>query len=161
EFVLVAEIAGWTVKLILPHEEHRIERATTLMQRPVIVRGVLGSVFNGHRQLTARHFFVPSFDQIIPAENSQSVDEPQLRPINELLRSDAPSRSRVRVRGIVTHDGSDGLYLRSDDGSVLVRTPGTGEYAPGSVVEAEGFAAVAPFRPIFRATQITPLGHAT
>ncbi|EDY17384.1 integral membrane sensor signal transduction histidine kinase [Chthoniobacter flavus Ellin428] len=159
EFVLVAEIAGWTVKLIMPHEEHGMEQAKALMQRPVIVRGVLGSVFNGHRQLTARHFFVPSFNQIIPTENLQSEEEPQLRAINELLRSDATSRSRVRVRGIVTHDGSDGFYLRSDDGSMLVRTSGADEYAPGTVVEAEGFATVAPFRPIFRATQITTLNH--
>ncbi len=161
EVVLVAEIAGWSVKLLLPHKESTLERATALMQRPVIVRGVLGSVFNAHRQLTARHFFVPSFDQIVPAESSQSDEEPQLRAVNELLRSDATSRSRVRVRGVVTHHGRDGLYLRSDDGSVLVRTPDTHEYAPGSVVEAEGFAAVAPFRPVFRATQITTLSQTT
>lgn len=161
EVVLVAEIAGWSVKLLTPHGENTLERAGALMQRPVIVRGVLGSVFNEHRQLTARHFFVPSFDQIIPAESSQSDEEPQLRAVNELLRSNATSRSRVRVRGVVTHHGRDGLYLRSDDGSLLVRTPDASEYAPGSVVEAEGFAAVAPFRPIFRATQITTLSHTT
>ncbi|MEZ0259019.1 MAG: sensor histidine kinase [Chthoniobacter sp.] len=159
EVVLVAEIAGWSVKLLLPHKENSLDRATTLLQRPVIVRGVLGSVFNGHRQLTARHFFVPSFALITPAESSQSEEEPELRAVNELLRSNATSRSRVRVRGVVTHNGSDGLYLRSDDGSVLVRTTDTSDYTPGSVVEAEGFAAVAPFRPIFRATKITTLSH--
>jgi signal transduction histidine kinase len=161
DVVLVAEIAGWNVKLLLPHGENTVERATTLMQRPVIVRGVLGSVFNAHRQLTARHFFVPSFDQIIPAESSHSEEQPELRAVNELLRSNANSRSRVRVRGVVTHDGSDGLYLRSDMGSVLVRAPAPSDYAPGTVVEADGFAAVAPFRPIFRATQITTLSHGT
>jgi signal transduction histidine kinase len=159
EFVLVAEVAGWTVKVILPHEQRRVERANELLQRPVVIRGVLGSVFNAHRQLTARHFFVPSFDQIIPAESSQPNEEPQLRAVNELLRSNATSLSRVRVRGVVTHNARDGLYLRSDDGSVMVRAANPGDYAPGTVVEAEGFAAVAPFRPILRATHITTVDH--
>ncbi len=157
DLVLVAEVSGWTVKLLTPHDSQTIERATALMQQPVLVRGVVGSVFNAHRQLTARHFFVPSFEQIIPVENTQPDEEPQLRAINELLRSDATSRTRVRVQGTVTHAASDGLYLRGEGGSVLVRTANTSGFTPGMRVEAEGFAVVAVFRPVLRATRVTIL----
>ncbi len=66
------------------------------------LRGVVG-VFVLHRQLTARHLFVPSFDQIIPIDSTEPDEEPKLRHIDEQLRSDASSRSRVRIQGIVTY----------------------------------------------------------
>jgi signal transduction histidine kinase len=159
--VLVAEVSGWTVKLLTPQDGQTIERATALMQQPVLVQGVVGTVFNDHRQLTARHFFVPSFEQIIPIGINQPDEEPQLRAINELLRSDANSRTRVRIRGTITHAASDALYLRGEGGSVLVRTANPGDFVPGMQVEAEGFPAVALFRPILRATRVTVLHRGT
>ena len=159
EPVLAAEISGWTVKLLMPRDEHFVERATALMQRPVTVCGVVGSVFNEQRQLTARHLFVPSFEQIVPAETAQLDEEPKLRRVNELLRSDATSRSRVRVQGTVTFAAPDGFYLRGEGGSVLVRAADPGAFSPGMRVEAEGFPTVAPFRPILRATRVTTLNR--
>jgi signal transduction histidine kinase len=155
--VLVAEISGWTVKLIVSPDVRAQERIAQIMQRPVIIRGVVGSVFNAERQLTGRHFFVGSFDQIVPAESVTPDGEPRLRAMNELLRSDATSRTRVRVRGVVTHATSNSFYLRGEGGSVQVRAASTSGLAPGTRVEAEGFAAVAPFRPILRATHFTAL----
>lgn len=155
--VLVAEVSGWTVKLLLPATHDSGEHIARLMQRPVIVRGAVGSVFNAHRQLTGRHFFVPSFDQIVPSETDAPAGEPRLREIDELLRSDATARSRVRVRGVVTHSVPDGLYLRGAGGSIFVRAATAPGLEPGTRVEAEGFGAVAPFRPILRATSVTTL----
>lgn len=157
EFAYGAEVAGWTVKLLLPHDVHPADRATELMQRPVTIRGVVGSVFNAERQLTGRHFFVPSFAQIVPSEAELPDDGPKLRAINELLRADATSRSRVRVIGVVTWASGERLYMRGAGGSIRVRTAKIADLAPGMRIEAEGFAAIAPFRPVLRATRVTTL----
>ncbi len=157
EAVLVAEVSGWTVKLILPAHERDSAKTAEIMQRPVIIRGVVGSVFNAQRQLTARHLFVPSLDEIIPSESATPDGEARLKAVDELLRSDATSRTRVRVQGVITYAAGDGLYLRGEGGSLRVRAAHTTGLAVGTRIEVEGFAAVAPFRPILRATRFTIL----
>lgn len=156
---LIAEVSGWTVKVVLPPSTTSRERVSALMQSPVMIRGVVGSVFNANRQLTGRHFFVPSLDELIPSDDAGTTGEAQLRGMDELLRSDATARTRVRVRGVVTHAASDGLYLRGKGGSVFVRAADAVGLAPGTKVEAEGFAAVASFRPILRASRLTRIGQ--
>lgn len=157
--VLTAEISGWTVRLLLPPGEDSLKKASELMQRPVLLRGVVGSVFNSQRQLAGRHFFVSHFDQITPSELSTTEGEPRLYAVNELLRSDSTSHTRVRVRGVVTHVTAEGLYMRGEGGSIFVYTAPQ-DLPRGSRVEAEGFAAVAPFRPVLRATRVTLLSAA-
>lgn len=155
---LIAEVSGWTVKVVLPLSTTSRERVSALMQSPVIIRGVVGSVFNENRQLTGRHFFVPSLDELTPSDEAGTTGDAQLRGMDELLRSDATARTRVRVRGVVTHAASDGLYLRGNGGSVFVRAADALGLDPGTQMEAEGFAAVAPFRPILRASRLTRIG---
>jgi hypothetical protein len=155
---LFAEISGWSVKVVLPPSTTSRERIAGLMQTPVVLRGVVGSVFNANRQLTGRHFFVPSLDELIPSENETSSGEAKLLRMDELLRSDATSRTRVKVRGAVTHATGDGLYLRGEGGSIFVRAADVAGLLPGTRVEAEGFAAVAPFRPILRASRVVRAG---
>lgn len=157
---LVAEVSGWTFMVHFPDDWNESERAAKLMQRPVTIRGVVGSLCNDQRQLTSRYLFVTSIDQIVPTEIAALDHEPPLRAINELLRSDATSQSYVRVRGTVTHAASDGLYLRGEGGSLLLRTASTSDFAPGMRVEAEGFPAIAMFRPVLRASRVTVLDHA-
>jgi signal transduction histidine kinase len=154
---LVAEVSGWTFKVHFPDDWNESERAATLMLRPVRIRGMVGSLCNDQRQLTSRYLFVHSVDQIVPSEDSAPNQEPPLRAINELLRSDATSQSRVRVHGTVTHAATDGLYLRGRSGSLLVRTAIPHDYTPGTEVEAEGFAEIAMFRPMLRASRVSVL----
>ena len=158
-FTLAAEVSGWTLKLQLPNDPRSTERAAAILQRPVKIRGVVGTVYNEERQLTDRYLFVPSFEQIVPVEGMAPEAPPQLRAVNELLRSDATVQTRVRVRGTVTHAADNALYLRGEGGSLLVHTAGTAGLAPGVQIEAEGFASVAPFRPMLRATRVTVLGR--
>ena len=158
---LVAEVSGWTFMVHFPDNWDESERAAKLMQRPVTIRGVVGSLCNDQRQLTSRYLFVTSVDQIVPSEVATPDHEPPLRAINELLRSDATSQSYVRIRGTVTHAASDGLYLRGETGSLLVRTAITSDFTPGMRVEAEGFPAIAMFRPVLRASRVTVLDSAT
>jgi len=159
DLALIAEVSGWTIKLLLPNDPNAAQRAAGLMQRQVIVHGVVGSVFNAKRQLTGRHFFVPSFEHLILSENETQSGVAQLRAVDELLRSDSTARTMVRVRGVVTHAADDGLYLRGDGGSVFVRAANTSGLTPGTQVEAEGFAAIAPFRPILRAVSVKTLAE--
>lgn len=155
--ILVAEVSGWTVKLLLPIHAGAGESWGQFMQRPVLLRAIVGSVFNTDRQLTGRHFFVPSLACLIPTDADLPGGDPRLSTVNELLRSDATSTSRVRVRGTVTWAAADALYLRGEGGSLQVRAAGTNGLVVGARVEAEGFAAVAPFRPVLRATRVSPL----
>ena len=155
DITLVGEVSGWTFMIRFPDDWKEGQRAAELMQRPVRIRGVVGSLCNGQRQLTSRYLFVHSVAQIIPLETAPPDHEPPLRAINELLRSDATSESNVRVRGTVTHAASDGLYLRGKGGSLLVRTAITNSFKPGMEVEAEGFPAIAMFRPVLRASRVT------
>ena len=154
---LVAESSGWNFMVHFPDDWKDSESAAKLMQRPVRIRGAVGSLCNDQRQLTLRYLFVTSVSQIIPSENAEPDLEPPLRAINELLRSDTTSQSRVRVRGTVTHAASDGLYLRGDGGCLVIRTASTSDFAPGMRVEAEGFAAIAMFRPVLRASRVSVL----
>ncbi len=156
---LTLEVGGWRTKAQLPGASDAEEKARRIMQRPVLVRGALGTVFNDQRQLTDRYFFVPSFDEIIPTDSEGNSAPPELRPINELLRSDVSSGSRVRVRGEVTYANGSELYLRGDNTSLAVSAYHSGEFVPGDRVEAEGFAAAAPFRPKLRATKLIRLGR--
>ncbi|MEY3898811.1 MAG: hypothetical protein RLZZ214_4333 [Verrucomicrobiota bacterium] len=156
---LVAEVSGWTFLVRFPDNWKESQRAAELMQRPVKIRGVVGSLCNGQRQLTSRYLFVNSIEQIIPTETAISDHEPPLRAINELLRSDSTSQSNVRVRGTVIHAASDGLYLRGEGDCLLVRTAITNGFAPGMRVEAEGFPAIAMFRPVLRASRVTIFEH--
>ncbi len=159
EVSLIAEISGWTIKLLIPDEPGAAEKAAKLLQQQVSVHGVVGSVFNAKRQLTGRHFFVPSFDHLILSESEPVSGEAQLHAVDELLRSDSTARTRVRVRGLVTHATSEGLYLRGDGGSLFVRMADSAGLVPGTEIEAEGFASIAPFRPILRAIRVQRLAE--
>ena len=157
-FTLVVEIDGRTFKAEVPKSQDAQQRAATLMQRRVRLQGVVGTIFNEARQLTGRHFFVPSFDHFIPVESAIQGGSAPLRGIASLLQSDHDIDSPVRVRGVVTQSGSVGFYLRDETASTYVQAAGASGYPAGSQVEIEGFAAVAPFRPYLRAARIECLG---
>ncbi len=158
-FTLAVEVHGWKLKAELPLDPQSTEKAAALMLRPVRLRGLLGTVFNEQRQMTGRFFYVPSFDQIVPTDTVQETDTPPLRTLDEMLRCQDGPRTRMRVRGTVTQSVTGGFYLRDLRTSALVQTTLRGPFEPGMVVEVEGFAAIAPFRPLLRATRITVAGR--
>jgi signal transduction histidine kinase len=158
-FTLVAQVQGWKLKVDIPRDEHTKERATPLMQRPVRIQGIAGTFFNKEQQMTGRNFFVPSFDQIIPTDTLTPNDNPPLRTVNGLLRRDDSEQTLVKVAGTVTQTDGNNFYLRDDSGSMQVCTAGNDVFAPGDHVEVEGFATVAPYRPVFRARKVAVTGH--
>jgi signal transduction histidine kinase len=158
-FTISIEVHGWKLKAVLPQDAHSAERAAALMQRPVRLQGVAGTIFNDDRQMTGRYFFVPSFDQIIPTDKQASAANPPLRAVSELLRNDDTANTLVRIEGVVTQADENDLYLRDASGSVQVHTAKKISFVPGDRIEAEGFAAIAPYRPIFRARKIAVTGR--
>jgi signal transduction histidine kinase len=110
--------------------------------------------------MTDRHFFVPSFDAIIPTTPLEDSQELPLLTVSQLLTGPFGPATPVRLRGIVTQIDPKGFYLRDSSGSTLIQAAMVGHLPPGSMVEAEGFAAVAPFRPVLRATRVAELGPA-
>ena len=158
-FTLAIEVNGWKLKAEIPKEAHAEQRAADLMQRFVRIRGVGGTVFNPEHQMIGRFLYVPSFDQITPLDAKAPGTLPPQRAIRDLLTYIDSTRSLVRVRGAITQTTKNGFYLRDSGDSVLVDTAREGAFSPGDCVEAEGYAAIAPFRPILKATRVRALGR--
>jgi signal transduction histidine kinase len=158
-FTLVIEVHGWVFKVLLPLNEHSSERAAGLMQHTVRIQAVVGTLINYRRQMTARYFFSPSFDQIIPLDEVAPSVTPPLRSIAGLLLNLDTAQTLVRIEGVVTQDDGSDFYLRDATGSTLVRTARKNSFRPGDQVVAEGFAAMAPFRPVFRARKVAMTGR--
>ena len=153
-YTLVIEVGGQTFKADVPNRPDADKLAAALMQKKVRLRGIVGSVYNENRQLSGRHFFIPSFDQITLIEPTLPEIPPALRLITSLLQNDQGPDEYVKLHGVITSPEIGGFYLRDESGSTFVRAAQGEVHPPGSEVEAMGFAAVAPFRPIFRATHV-------
>ncbi len=158
-FTLAVEVSGLRLTALLPMKDDDRAAALRIMQRPVMIRGVVGTVFNEQRQLTDRFFFTPGFEYLTPLDAEPADGMVELRTVDTLLRSDVSPTSRVRVQGVVTWSTESGLWIRGVGGGMLVRALETDGFAPGDRMEAEGFAAAAPFRPMLRAVRIAKLGR--
>jgi signal transduction histidine kinase len=158
-YTLVVEIYGQHFKADIPLTPDAVDRAARLMQRQVRMTAVLGTVYNDQHQLTGRHFFVPSFDHLVldgPEADASTVR--QLK-IGELLTAASSPTDLVRVEGIVTQTNAKGCYVRDTSCSTLVLTPSQADLRPGALVAIDGFGAIAPFRPILRATRVIKTGQ--
>jgi signal transduction histidine kinase len=153
-FTLVLDIAGKIFKADVPMEPDAAQRAAALMQRRVLFTGIAGTVVNESRQMTDRHFLIPSFDQIIPIEAKTREALPPSRKIANLLQSDHSLNDVSRIIGTVTQLQKGGFYLRDETASTFVYAAGGDVYPAGSQVEVEGFANVSAFRPILRASRV-------
>jgi signal transduction histidine kinase len=156
---LAVEVHGLPFKAELPVTEDAGVKAAALIQRPVRLRGVMGTIFNRQRQMTDRHFFVPSFASIIRTAPLENGEDYPLLTISQLLTGPYGPATLVRLQGTITQLDPKGFYLRDASGSTLVQAVKAGHLRPGTRVEAEGFGAVAPFRPVLRATRFTELGE--
>ena len=158
-FTLDLQVYGSVFKAELPLQNGAEAQAAALMQRPVRVRGILGTIFNRQRQMTDRHFFVPSFASVIPTLPPASDQADPLIKVAQILTGGFGPQDHIRVRGVVTQADAKGFYLRDDSASTLVYDGQTKRFPPGTQVEVTGFGDVAPFRPILRATRVVELAQ--
>jgi signal transduction histidine kinase len=158
---LAVEVHGLPFKAELPMTDDAPDQAAALMQRPVLLRGVMGTIFNRQRQMTDRHFFVPSFAAIVQTTPRENGETYPLLTVSQLLTGPYGPSTRVRLQGTITQHDLKGFYLRDATGSTLVQAANARHLQPGTHVEAEGFGAVAPFRPVLRATRFIERGDTT
>jgi len=156
-FTLAVEVFGQTFKADVPQSPDAAARAAALMQRPARMRAILGTVYNPHGQMIGRHFYLPSFDDIRPVAPATAGDGAPLLTALELLSRNFGPTDRVRLEGVITQEDAKGFHLRDGKGSVRVQAVMTSHLPPGSRVSVEGYGAIAPFRPLLRATKVTRL----
>lgn len=158
---LTVEVYGNQFKAELPWSVRAAERTAELMQRKVLLRGVMGTIFNQDKQMTDRHFFLSSLDALTPlSPQPAGMVLPQVR-ISELLTGHMGPETAVRVIGVVTQADPRGFFLRDESGSTLVHHISASSLQTGMRVEVSGYGAVAPFRPVIRATRVELLGLAS
>lgn len=157
-YTLVVDVFGHELKADLPAAEDANERALALMQRRVTMKAVAATVFNSEMQMAGRHFFVPSFDMLVPV--SPPPEEKEALPLKtvEVLTGDAGPDRLVRLEGVVTLEDGDGFHLRDSSGSVFVQTSLMGRFEPGTQVRVMGFGRMAPYRPVILAAKVRPTG---
>ena len=118
----------------------------------VRVRGVFGSIFNEQRQLIGVQLLVPSLDQleVLDAGLERAFKQPA-RAVREIMQFNPGTAERMRVQGTVTfHEPGRGLFLRDASGAVWVESGDAKTLAPGTAVDAVGFAAIEHLAPVLR-----------
>jgi signal transduction histidine kinase len=125
----------------------------SLVGARLLLRGTAAVAFNA----SLRHFitvalFVPQPADFMIEEPSASdpFNEP-VTPLNGIAqyRRDSSPGNRVHVKGVVTYQRQgDDLFLQDGSGGLQVKTTQPLAVAPGDIVEAVGFPAVANFLPV-------------
>jgi signal transduction histidine kinase len=156
---LSVEVHGVDFKAELPLTPGVESGAARLMQRPVLLRGIMGTIYNLQRQMTGRHFFVPSLESLTPTVPQNHGENAPLLEVAQLLDGNHGPSVLVRLRGVITQNDAKGFYLRDSSGSTLVQAAFSSHFQRGQEVEVEGFGGVAPFRPVLRATKVRELGE--
>ncbi|BCU79551.1 hypothetical protein llg_42660 [Luteolibacter sp. LG18] len=131
-----------------------------LAEARVRLRGVAATVFNTNRQMTRRFLRVSSLADVVRLDSPDRRSTPTVVRADDLFRFTGAGPDRfVRVRGAVTMviPGS-GLFLRTDGGGLWVQTAQPLAAIPGSIVEADGWPAVEPMKPILRALSARVVG---
>lgn len=157
-YTLVVEVFGHEMRAVLPMVPDADKRAAELMQREVRLTGVVATIFNNEMQMAGRHFFVPSFDHLVPVTAAIDPENAPLTTTLQLLTGNAGQETLVRLEGVVTQENENGFYLRDQAGSAYVRTSMMGRFPRGSVVVAVGFGHMAPYRPVLRAASVIRTG---
>ncbi len=158
-YTLVIEVAGQSFKAYLPNRPDSDKLAAALIQKKVRLRGIVASNYNENRQLTIRFFIIPSFDQITPIAPVFPEAPVRACPIRTLLQNDQEINEVVKLQGVITAHGVGGFYMRDESGSTFVQAIESAVHPPGDAVEVMGYAAVALYRPIFRAASVKLLGR--
>ena len=131
-----------------------------LLQRPVHVRAVLGTVYNSQHQMANRSFIIPSISEIIPDETVTDSAGVPLIAVTDLLTSENGPQRRVRIHGVVTQLNGQGFFIRGEAGCTQVLTSRLEGLTRGVQVEVQGYGDVASFRPLIRAIAVTRMGPA-
>lgn len=129
-----------------------------LLNASVRVRGVYGSVANERRQLIGLRIYSPNprFVQVLDSGAEKMWDRKPLG-VEELMQFRQATAERVRMQGQVTAVfPGEGVFLRTDGGSIRVATPQAGSVSVGQWVDAVGFPVMDGNRPALEDALLQP-----
>ena len=92
-FTLVLDIAGKIFKADVTFEPDSAKRAAVLLQRRVLFTGVAGTVVNESRQMTDRHFLIPSNELL--SNQDPLVTKPIIPPFIVSILEDAQRNALI------------------------------------------------------------------
>jgi two-component system, sensor histidine kinase and response regulator len=122
-----------------------------LVDSEVRVRGVCGTIFNDRRQLIGLRLFVAGLNQVEVLAKGQDPDQIPESAMNSLLTLHGPPLDRrVRLRGTVTYETPDEVFLQQGNAAIRVLNPAGRPLAVGTQAEAWGFVASNGFSPILQ-----------
>jgi signal transduction histidine kinase len=175
-FAEVAIEGGFVRASFWGHAREDLER---FIDARVRLRGNVGTLFGQTGQLRGVSLFVGRTNDVVvlaPPPEPYSLPVRSIRSIYN-YSSDGEMNRRMRVRGVVTsqvigrpvqvsdfptsatfRDVRHVLYLRDDESGARIETEQDLRVRPGHVVEAVGFPAVTPGKPILRNAIIRVVG---
>ena len=129
------------------------ERLREVTDASVLVRGVMGGVFNERRQMIGIKLYVGRPEDLLIEEPGPA--EPfsvPATPVDHLLRfqPEGTNRHRVRVSGVVTLFQLGTLFLQDGTGGVAVSTRQGDPLAVGDRVDVLGFPTMGDWAPELR-----------
>jgi signal transduction histidine kinase len=164
---------GGRLALLLVSEGHRLTARmpllpgsplpSALVGATVRVRAVAGTQSNWLRQLSGAILFIarPEDLEVLQPGGPESSDLP-VTPVTDVFRAAAEDRfgHRVRVSGVVLHQGPDGfLVLRDQTGALAVGLSSYRPTWPGERVEVVGFPAPRPHGPFLEDAVLRVVGR--
>ncbi|MBN1362014.1 MAG: sensor histidine kinase [Sedimentisphaerales bacterium] len=143
---------GQQFQAVLPASADSPSIPASWLHQELRLRGVYSALFSQRGQLLGFELFVQSTEQIEQVRNdAMRLFAEETVPVSELMRFKDGTQERVRVKGVVLlHIPGVSLYLRGDDGELMVQTTTRERLQRGQAVEAVGSPAPGKFCPSLR-----------
>ncbi|HEY0785958.1 MAG TPA: diguanylate cyclase, partial [Acidobacteriaceae bacterium] len=129
-----------------------------LIDQHVVLRGVIGTIFNNRRQVLGVQIYVPALRFIRTIHSSApDLSTTTVRPVGSLLQfsPDTNIGHRVRVQGIVMASHRSGpTWIRDSSGGLLISSHDPVDLKPGDLVDVLGFPESASFGPAMHGASI-------
>ncbi len=157
-FQLDTALGPVTVHTSFSPSEAHLER---MIDARVRACGVIGTRFNGNRQLVGLDLFVGSLrDLTVLQPGAADPFSVEARPVNQLLRFSAKGEPghRRRVRGVVTmHHPGRAFYLEDATGGLQIQTDDVSAKT-GDLVDAVGYVTPSESSPVLQDAVIRIIG---
>jgi signal transduction histidine kinase len=133
--------------------------ARQLIGATVRVQGVCRTRFNRQRQLRAPWLSVTSAASLRIEQPAAS--DPVEVPLAGLLQFNSQGYygHRVKVRGVVTEQKGDSVFIQEHSARLSVKTQQTARFFPGDRVEVIGFPVLGPHAPVLEDAILRPIGR--
>ena len=130
-----------------------------LLHTEVRLQAVAATRYNSDWQMTERHLWVPSRGNVIRTAPEKPRGEIPGSTAAEILTRNTDPKKPVRILGTVLHfDPENGAYIRTSNGSLLVKVYLDEALQIGDQVEFLGYPLVSDLRPILKAFEVVRKG---